>query len=183
MNNSELKSKLSKSVEFLVSDLSQIRAGRVSPALVSDIAVEAYPGTFMTVKELGSITVMDPNNLAIVVWDAGVIDAVINGIRNCGLSLGVIKEADRIRVNVPALTEERRVEFTKSVSEKVENCKNAIRSIRQDAMKDIDRDFSDKAITEDEKFKQKEEVESIVKEFIEEADTLGDNKKKELMTV
>ena len=97
--------------------------------------------------------------------------------------LRVIKEADRIRVNVPALTEERRVEFTKSVSEKVENCKNAIRSIRQDAMKDIDRDFSDKAITEDEKFKQKEEVESIVKEFIEEADTLGDNKKKELMTV
>jgi len=183
MNIPELKNRLAKSIDFLDSEISQIRTGRVSPALVSDISVEAYSGSFMTVKELGSIAVMDPHNLSITPWDKSVLDAIVNGIRNTGQGLNAIKEADRIRVSVPALTEERRIEFTKDVSEKVENCKNSMRSIRQEVMKEIDKDFSDKAITEDEKFKQKEEVERVIKEFIDQADSIGEEKKKELMTV
>ncbi|MFZ2663830.1 MAG: ribosome recycling factor [Patescibacteria group bacterium] len=183
MNTFDLKSKLSKSVDFLRSELNQIRTGRVSPQLISDISIEAYSGTVMTLKEVGSITVMDPHNLAVIPWDKGVMDAVINGIRNSNLGLGAVKEADRVRVTVPALTEERRVQFAKEVSEKVEESKNSIRNIRQDAMKDIDKVFSDKLIGEDEKFKQKEEVEKIVKDFIEQADTLGEEKKKEIMTI
>ena len=183
MNIPELKNRLAKSIDFLDSEISQIRTGRVSPALVSDISVEAYSGSFMTVKELGSIAVMDPHNLSITPWDKSVLDAIVNGIRNTGQGLNAIKEADRIRVSVPALTEERRIEFTKDVSEKVENCKNSMRSIRQEVMKEIDKDFSDKAITEDEKFKQKEEVKRVIKEFIDQADSIGEEKKKELMTV
>ena len=183
MNISELKSRLAKSVEFLKSDISQIRTGRVSPSLISDISVEAYSGSFMTIKELGSITVMDPHNLSVTPWDKGVLDSIASGIRDSDLGLSPIKEADRVRVSVPALTEERRIEFTKDVSEKVESCKNAMRNIRQEIMKDIDKDFSDKVISEDEKFKQKEEVEGIIKDFVGQADDLGEEKKKEIMTV
>jgi ribosome recycling factor len=183
MNTSELKSRLEKSMDFLRSELNQIRTGRVSPALVSDVQVEAYPGSFMTVKELGSINVMDPHNLAVVPWDKGVLEPIVSAIKNSDLGVSAIQEADRVRVSVPSLTEERRVEFSKDVSEKVEDCKNAMRNIRQEVMKDIDKDFSDKVITEDEKFKQRETVEDIVKDFVEEADELGEEKKKEIMTV
>jgi ribosome recycling factor len=183
MNNIELKSRLDKSVDFLQSELKQIRTGRVSPALVADISVEAYPGSLMTIKELGSIVVMDPSNLSITPWDKSVLDAIVNGVRNSGQGLSAVKEADRVRVNVPALTEERRIEFTKEVSEKVENCKNSIRNIRQEAMKDIEKDFSNKAISEDEKFRLKEEVEETIKEFIDRAEDIGTEKKNELMTV
>ncbi|NMB91914.1 ribosome recycling factor [candidate division WWE3 bacterium] len=183
MDISDLRIKLSKSIEFLKSELNQIRTGRISPQLISDVSVEAYNGTVMTLKEVGSITVMDLHNLAVTPWDKGVMDAIINGIRNSNLGLGAVKEADRVRVTVPALTEERRVQFTKEVSEKVEESKNSMRNIRQDAMKDIDKLFSDKLIGEDEKFKQKEEVEKIVREFVGQADTLGEEKKKEIMTI
>jgi len=183
MDISDLRIKLSKSIEFLKSELNQIRTGRISPQLISDVSVEAYNGTVMTLKEVGSITVMDLHNLAVTPWDKGVMDAIINGIRNSNLGLGAVKEVDRVRVTVPALTEERRVQFTKEVSEKVEESKNSMRNIRQDAMKDIDKLFSDKLIGEDEKFKQKEEVEKIVREFVGQADTLGEEKKKEIMTI
>ena len=183
MNNIELKSRLDKSIEFLQSELKQIRTGRVSPALVADISVEAYSGSMMTIKELGSIIVMDPSNLSITPWDKSVLDAIVNGVRNSGQGLSAVKEADRVRVNVPALTEERRIEFTKDVSEKVENCKNSIRSIRQEAMKDIEKDFSDKVISEDDKFRLKEDVEKTIKEFIDIADDIGAEKKNELMTI
>jgi len=183
MNTSELKNRLGRSVEFLKSELNQIRTGRVSPALISDISVEAYSGSFMTIKELGSITVMDPHNLAVTPWDKSVLDAIVNGIKISDLGISAIKEADRVRVSVPALTEERRIEFTKDASEKVENCKNSIRSIRQEIMKDIEKDFSDKLISEDDKFRQKEDVEEIIKDFISQADEIGEEKKKEIMTV
>jgi ribosome recycling factor len=183
MNTSELKSRLEKSLDFLKSELNQIRTGRVSPALISDVQVEAYPGSFMTIKELGSINVMDPHNLAVVPWDKGVLETIVSAIKKSDLGVSAIQEADRVRVSVPSLTEERRVEFAKDVSEKVEDSKNAMRNIRQEAMKDIDKDFSDKVITEDEKFKQRETVEEIVKESVEKADELGEGKEKEIMTV
>jgi len=183
MNTSEIKNRLVKSLEFLKSEVSQIRTGRVSPSLISDISVEAYPGSFMTIKELGSIVVMDPHNLAVTPWDKGVLDAITSGIKNSDLGVSAIKEADRVRVSVPALTEERRVEFTKDVSEKAENCKGSIRNIRQEVMKEIDKDFSDKVISEDEKFRQKEEVEDIIKDYLNQADEIGEEKKKEIMTV
>ena len=183
MNTFEIKNRLVKSLEFLKSEVSQIRTGRVSPSLISDISVEAYPGSFMTIKELGSIVVMDPHNLAVTPWDKGVLDAITSGIKTSDLGVSAIKEADRVRISVPALTEERRVEFTKDVSEKVENCKGSIRNIRQEVMKDIEKDFSDKLISEDDKFRQKEEVEDIIKDYLNQADEIGEEKKKEIMTV
>ncbi len=183
MNISELKNKATKSVDFLITELNQIRTGRVSPSLISDISIEAYSGSLMTLKELGSISVMDSHNLAITPWDKSVLDSIVNGIKISDLGLSAIKEADRVRVSVPTLTEERRIEFTKDASEKVENSKNSIRNIRQEIMKDIEKDFTDKVISEDDKFKQKEEVEKLIKNFIDQVDEIGEEKKKEIMTI
>ncbi len=182
MTLSELKQKLTKSIEFLKSELSQVRTGRASPALIEEVTVEAYD-TKMTIKELGTISVPDTQNLVVSPWDKTLLKAISKGIREAGLGLNPIDEPDKVRVPIPALTEERRLELTKLVSSKVEECKNALRNVRQDAMKDIDHEFSEKKISEDDKFTLKEEVEKVVKDFITQADQMGETKKKELLVI
>lgn len=182
MNIAELKTKLTKSVDFLNSELAQIRTGRASPALLDEISVDAY-GTKMSVRELGSISLLDTQNLVVIPWDKGLLKAISKAIRESNLNLNPVDEADRVRVPVPALTEERRKELAKIVSTKVEDCKSALRNTRQEAMKDVETAFTNKEIGEDDKFRQKEEIEKTVKSFVDQADTAGEEKKDELMTI
>jgi ribosome recycling factor len=182
MTISELKAKLARSTDHLKDDLSQVRTGRATPVLIENIPVEAY-GAKMTVKELGSINVPDAQNLTVSVWDKGLLSAVASAIRESELKVDPVVDGNVVRVPVPTLTEERRREFVKIVSSKVEEAKNSMRNIRQDAMKDIDKEFADKSIGEDEKFSRKEEVEEAVKEYISEAEELGETKKTDLLTV
>jgi len=182
MNATELKSKLTKSVDFLKTELTQIRTGRASPTLIENIVVEAYDSK-MTLKEVGSISSLDSQNLVVAPWDKSLIKSIASAIRNSELQLSPVIDGDVVRVPLPALTEERRMDMVKLVSAKVEEAKTALRNIRQEAMKDIDKDFSEKKIGEDEKFSSKEDVEKIVKEFVTMCDTVGESKKQELMRV
>ena len=182
MQTSELKARLEKSLDFFKQELSQIRTGLVTTALIENIEVEAY-GSKMKLIELGSITLMDNQNLAVVAWDRTLLSAIAKAIRESELKLNPIAEPERVRVPVPALTEERRKEFAKIVSTKIEETKNAMRNTRQEAMKDIDKEFADKKIGEDEKFTHREEVEKVVKDFVTKADELSEAKKTDLMTI
>jgi len=182
MNKSELKSKLEKSVEFLKNDISNVRTGRANPSLVSDVIVDAY-GSKMTLKELGSITLLDSQTISVSPWDKSMVHSISKAIREGDLNLNPVEDSDRVRVPVPPLTEERRKELGKVVGLKSEEAKQAIRNIRQDTMKDIDKDFSDKLIGEDEKFTQRDEVEKIVKESVDLIDKICEAKKVELMTI
>lgn len=182
MTSSELKSKLQKTLDFLESELTQIRTGRATPALVEGISVEAY-GTKMAIRELGSISAVDSQNIVISPWDKGVVDAIDKALRESDLNINPVVDGDLIRVPVPAPTEERRKEFAKVISTKLEEARSAIRNIRQEAVKAIDKKFSAKEIGEDDKFKMKEDVEEIIKEFNERASALGEAKTKDVMTV
>jgi ribosome recycling factor len=163
MTNSELKSRLDKSIEFLRTELNQIRTSRATPALIEDIEADAY-GAKMKIKELGSISILDSQNLVVSAWDRTLLPVIAKAIRDSEAKLNPVAEPDRVRVPVPPLTEERRKEFTKVVSTKIEDCKTVMRGIRQEAMKDIDADFAAKKMGEDDKFKFKEDVEKILKE-------------------
>ncbi len=180
MNTSDFKHRLGKSVDVLKNDLSQIRTGRATPTLIENIRLEAY-GAPMTVKELGSTTVLDSQNLIFSAWDENLTRQIANAIRDSDLKVNPVVDGDSIRIPVPELTEERRHDFAKVVSVKVEECKNALRNLRQECMKDIERDFAEKRIGEDDKYSQRDEVEKIVKEFVEMAEAAGDQKKSELM--
>lgn len=182
MTITELKNKLKKTLEHLEVELSQVRTGRATPALLENIVVEAY-GTKMLVKEVGSISILDPQNLVVTPWDRGLLNSVASSIRDSDLKVNPIIDGGSVRVPIPALTEERRKELAKIVSVKVEESKNSMRNIRQDAMKDIERDFTDKKISEDEKFSLKDDVEDTVKEFTAQADVFGENKKRDILTV
>lgn len=182
MSQTEIKVKLEKSLEFFRLELSQIRTGRANPSLIENIDVDAY-GTKMKLKELGSISLLDNQNLVVMAWDKGLLGAIAGAITESELKLNPIPEQDRVRVPIPALTEERRKEFTKIVSTKAEETKNAMRSIRQDAMKDVDKEFTDKKIGEDDKFRLKEEIEKIVKDYVSKVDEFAETKKSDLMTI
>lgn len=182
MTISDYKSKLDKSLDYLKSELAQIRTGRATPALIEGIMIDAY-GSKMSLKEVGSITVMDPQNLVVSPWDRSLIPAVAKALRESELKLNAVDETDRVRVPFPALTEERRKEFVKIVSAKVEECKNAMRAIRQEGLKEVEKDFSDKLIGEDDKFKLKEDYDKIIKDYSSKADEFGESKKSDLMTI
>jgi ribosome recycling factor len=182
MNITELKAKLQRSLDHLESELAQVRTGRATPALLENITVDAY-GTKMTIKELGSISLLDPQNLLVQVWDRGLQPAVVSAIRESDLKVNPVIDGQNIRVPIPSLTEERRKEFVKVVSVKLEEAKNSMRNIRQEAMKVVDKDFSDKLIGEDEKFTRREEVEKAVKDFVSLADDIGEEKKSDLMKI
>lgn len=182
MTISELKIKLSKSLDFLESELTQIRTSRAAPSLLENISVEAY-GSTMTLKELGSITALDSQNLLVSPWDKSLLGAIDKAIRENSLGLNPIVNSDSVRVPIPQLTEERRKEFARLVSTRVEETKSSMRGIRQEAMKDVDKVFADKLIGEDDKFRDKEEIEKVVKDFVAKADTAGDLKTRDVMVV
>lgn len=182
MNKSELKSKLEKTIEFFRGELSNIRTGRANPSLIADVKVDAY-GSKMTLKELGSISLLDSQTLVVTPWDKTVLAAISKGINESDLNLTTAQDSDRVRVPIPPLTEERRKELVKIVSTKMEDSKQSIRSIRQDVMKEIDKDFTEKLIGEDEKFTQKDEVEKIVKEYVSKLEELAEVKKEDLLKV
>jgi ribosome recycling factor len=182
MTNSELKTRLAKTVDYFKGELSQIRTGRANPSLIEDLVVDAYDSK-MTVKELGSIALLDSQTLVISVWDKSVLGNLAKAIRESNLGLNPIEDSDRIRIPVPPLTEERRKELTKIVATKAEDAKTSARSIRQEAMKDIEKDFTEKSISEDEKFSFKEDVEKIVKEAVVEIDQISETKKEELLKI
>ena len=179
---SDMKPKLSKSIDYLNSELSKVRTGRASPALLESVKVNAYDSV-MEVRELGTIAVADAQNLVISPWDKGLLKEIAKGISSSDLNLNPVVDGDVVRISIPDLTEERRKELTKLVTSKVEEVKTSVRNIRQEAMKEIDKDFADKKIGEDEKFKFKEDVEEIIKDSIQKVVNLGEDKKKDLLNI
>lgn len=180
MNKSEIKRQLNDSIEFFKSELSKIRTGRASSSLIEDITIEVY-GSKMRLKELGSITVPEAQLIVVSPWDRSQIPAISKAINTSELNLNSSFDNERVRVPIPALSQERRAELAKIVSTKLEACKTTIRNLRNDVMKSIDKAFADKQISEDEKFQQKEEADKIIKEFTEQADLLAEEKRTSLV--
>ena len=137
----------------------------------------------MTLREVGTISVVDSQTLQVAPWDKGLLDNIAKAIRESELGLNPVSKSDAVIIPVPPLTEDRRKEFAKMATLKVENVKNSIRAVRQEAMKDIDASFVNKEFGEDDKFRFKDEVETIVKKYTEDAEKLGETKKNDIMSV
>lgn len=180
MTKSELKSKLEDSLEFFKNDITQIRTGRVTPQLLDSVKLEAY-GSTMTIREVGNIQVLDPQTLAVTPWDKALLENIAGAIKNSDLSLNPAVRNDAVIIPVPPLTEERRLEFSKIISSKMEDSRQSMRNIRQDAMKAIETKFTNKEFGEDEKFTLKGEVEDIVKEYVGKVEEIGEAKKQDIL--
>ncbi len=182
MNKVELQKKLDVAVDYFKSDIAQVRTGRANPSLIEDLPVEAY-GSTMKVKELGTISVPEPQLIVVSPWDTSVLSAIDKAIRNSDLKLNPVSAEGVLRIPIPPLSEERREEFAKLVNTKTETARQSVRNIRQDALKIIDKMFSDKQIGEDEKFTKREEVEKMVKDATNQINELSDAKKDQILEI
>lgn len=178
----ELNQKLTLSMEFFASELTKIRTGRASSALVENLEVDAY-GSRMKIKELGSIAVPEPQTIVVSPWDKSLLKDIDKALRESSLGVNPVAGGDSIKVPIPALTEDRRKELVRAVGVKLEECKNSMRNLRQDAMKQVDKAFADKEIGEDDKFNQREEVEAIVKDFVDRAEKISEDKKQDILKI
>lgn len=155
------KSGLDEAVEFYKKDISSIRTGRANSPMVEDIHVEAY-GQMMRIMELASVSIPEARTIAIQPWDKAMLEPISGAIRKSDLGLAPIVDGQLIRLNIPPLTEERRKEFVKNLKKKSEESRIHIRQVREKSIREIDDMEKNGEISEDEKFRGREEIQKQI---------------------
>ncbi|MDA1329679.1 MAG: ribosome recycling factor [Chloroflexi bacterium] len=178
----ETKAKMQASLQSLHDDLSVIRTGRASPTLVERLSVEYY-GQPTPLQQLASISVPEPRQLLIRPFDAGSLGDIERAILTSELGLTPSNDGKVIRLNLPQLTEERRKDLVRVVQARVEEARISVRNIRRDAIKDLREFEEEKMIGEDELHRGEDEVQKLTDKYIQDIDSTGENKEKEVMEV
>lgn len=181
---SEVRSKMQKALEVLGHDFATVRTGKASPSLIENIVINAYGGTQpLRVMELSTIHVQDAGTLVITPFDKSIISEIEKGITNANVGLNPIVDGEILRINLPPLTEERRLELIKLIKQKSENGKVMIRQIRHEGMEDAKKKAENDNISEDEVIRIEKEIQKAADEFVEKIEKLLSEKEKELMTL
>lgn len=178
----EAETRMKGAIQSLEDDLTGIRTGRASPALVERLQVEYY-GAPVPLVQLANISVPDPRALLIRPFDATSLKAIEKGILASDLGLTPNNDGKVIRLNLPPLTEERRRDLVKVVHSRLEDSRIAIRNIRRDLIKDLREFEKEKMISEDDLKKAEEELQKLTDRFIQQIDSIGQHKEKEIMEV
>ena len=168
-------------VDNLVNNFTGIRSGRASTTLVDGLVVDAY-GQSMKIKDLASVSVPEAKTIKINVWDANLVNSVEKSILNSSLNLSPMTEGQIIRINLPDLTAERRVELAKNVKSLSEESKVSIRNIRQDGMNFIKK-FSSQSTPEDEIKTIQDDLQRLTDSYIEIISEKSKNKEKEILQI
>jgi ribosome recycling factor len=178
----DAESRMKGAISSLEEDLGGIRTGRANPGLIEKLPVEYY-GMETPLLQLASISVPEARALMIRPFDPSTLKAIEKAILASELGLTPNNDGKVIRLNLPALTEERRRDLVKLVHTRLEESRIAIRNIRRDALKDM-RDFEkEKMISEDDLKVGEEEIQKLTDRLIEEVDKVGEHKQKEIMEV
>lgn len=178
----ETENKMKKALEASRRSFSEIRTGRASPHLVEGLHVDYY-GTPTLLKSLASITVPDARLIVIQPWDVSVISEIERAIAKSNLGITPFNDGKIVRLQIPHLTQERREEMKKVVKSMAEEGRVSLRTIRRDSNEFIKKLESDKAISEDERFKSQEEVQKVTDRFMAELENLLKEKEKELTEI
>ena len=174
--------RMTKSVEALRHELQRLRTGRASTALVEHLKVNYY-GSDVPISQVANVAVADARSLTITPWEKNMVQAVEKAILASDLGLTPTTAGTVIRINIPALTEQRRKELSKHVAHEGENAKVAIRNIRRDAMHHVKELLKDKKITEDEERRAEEDVQKLTDKFVKYVDAVTKAKEDELMSL
>lgn len=178
----DAQTRMAKSVEAFRHDLTKVRTGRASTALVDHLKVNYY-GSEMPLTQVASVAVSDSRSLTITPWEKQMVSAVEKAILASDLGLTPNTSGTVIRINLPALTEERRRELSKHVHAGGEDAKIAIRNIRRDANSQVKELLKEKQVTEDEATRSEADIQKITDEAIKGVDEVVKAKEQELMAV
>ena len=178
----KLQQQMEKTIEALKHEFSTIRAGRANAQMLDKIRVDYY-GTPTPINQVGSISVPEPRTLMINPWDKSAMKDIETAIRNSDLGLNPTNDGEVIRLNVPALTEERRKELCKQAKKASEEFKVRLRNERRDANDKLKKLEKEGEITEDDLKKAQDNVQKMTDKYTKEVDVLLEVNEKDIMAV
>ncbi len=178
----DVTSRMVSSIQSFKSDMQGIRAGRASPNMLDSIKIDAY-GQKMNINQLGNITTPDPRTINIDIWDSANISLVEKALRESDLGINPMIEGNLIRLPLPQLTEERRIEFLKMANKISENTKVAVRNIRRDGIEKVKKLEKDKEIGQDDSKKYQVNIDKITTDQIKSIDEILKNKEEDLKKI
>ena len=177
-----IESKMQKAVEVVRGDMSTIRVGGAKPSLVQDIQVDAY-GSKMKLVELAQITAPDPTQIIISPWDKDVLVNIQAAIEEADLGLTPTATGDRLVINMPELTEERRKDYVRLVGQKLESGRVMVRQIRQEGREEIDKLKDEEGISEDDVHEMYKQLDELTDKYNEKLEEMAEKKEEEIMEV
>ena len=175
----DAQQKMNKTIDALRANLSTLRTGRASPAIVAGVQIDYY-GSMTPINQVSSITIPEPRQLLIKPYDKNDVKAIVSAINAANLGLNPINEGTVVRLIIPALTTERRQEISKQARKYGEESKVAIRNIRRDYM---DLVKSDDTMSEDYQKNVTDDIQKVTDESIKNIDNIVSEKEKEIMSI
>ena len=177
---SDTESKMTKAFEILHDDLKTVRSGRASTGLVDNIKADFY-GTPTPLKQMATLATPQADMIVIKPFDPTSVREIEKAIKNSDLSIAPIVDGKIIRLNIPALSEERRKQLVQQAKQTSEQAKVSIRNIRRDEIKHLEKQEKDKLITEDDLEKGKKQIDDITKKYTDKVDELVQHKSDEIL--
>jgi ribosome recycling factor len=174
--------KMARAVEIMERDFTTLRTGRASTSLVERLHVDYY-GTQTPLNQLASISVPESHQIVIQPWDRGVLGAIEKAILKSDIGLTPNVDGTVVRLNIPALTEERRKDIVKSVHKRMEEARVEIRNLRREAADTLKKEERDGTVGADEARRQLEQLQKITDREVADVDRLGGIKEQEVLEV
>ena len=178
----DAETRMGKSIESFINDLTKVRTGRAHPSLLQHIMVPYY-GADTPLNQVANISVQDSRTLMVQPFEQSIVAAVEKAIMNANLGLNPNTAGTNIRIPLPPLTEERRKDMIKIVKNEAEGARIAVRNIRRDALSTVKELLKEKEITEDDDHRAQDEIQKITDKHVAEIDRLLAEKEAELMEV
>ncbi len=179
---SEAEHRMQQAVESLQRELTTLRTGRASPALVERLLVDYY-GAPTPLNQMAAIHAADARTITIQPWDKKTLGDIERAIQKSDLGLNPNNNGDVIRINIPALTEDRRKEMVKVLRKKVDEAKVAVRNVRRDAHDKLREQEKAKQLSEDDLKRSTDRLQKMTDKYTEEMDKVGQAKEREVMEV
>ncbi len=174
-----LKPELEKAEKDFKDEMMKLRSGRLSPALVEDITVDCF-GSILPMKQLGAITSGSPKELLIQLWDKSYVEGAVGAIEKAGIGLSVRIDGEKVYLTSPPLTEESRTNLIQVLNKKKEEMFQEVRRLRDKSWKAVQDGFTKGEIREDDKFKGKDKLDEMVREYRDKIEEMVKNKEVEI---
>lgn len=178
----DVKRRMEGALDVLQKEFGGLRTGRAATSLLEPLTVEAY-GQPMPINQVGTVGVPEPRLLTVQVWDKGLVGSVEKAIRDSDLGLNPSSDGQLVRIPIPPLSEERRVELSKVAGRYTEEAKVAVRNVRRHAMDDLKKYEKDSEISKDEHRDYDEQIQTLTDEFVGKMDEAFEKKEQEILQV
>jgi len=173
--------KMGESISHLNVELSKIRAGRANTSVLDGVMVDYY-GTPTAINNMASLSTPDARTIVIQPWEKNILTEIVNSINSSNLGFVAQDTGEKIIINIPILTEERRRDLVKQVKVEVENCKVSIRNARREANDELKK-LNKEGLSDDALKSAEAEVQTLTDKFISQSDSIFDTKEKDILTV